>query len=276
MKNIIITGTKGFIGSRLLQRLKDDFNCIEINEDIFDVTDWVNEIDIIVSTTNPVAVFHVGACSNTLETDTNYMMTRNFEFTKVLSDYCNLYKQTHNIPFIYSSSAANYGTDGLHPSNLYGWSKYVAEQYVILNGGVALRYFNVYGPGEEHKRKMASVAYQMWSKHSKGEIIKLFPGKPERDFVYIDDVINANIEAYQNFDEYHFNSFDVGSGEARTFEDVLDIMNIPYEYTDATAIPNGYQFHTKSNSEKWMSGWTPKHTIESGLKEYKKYLENGK
>jgi ADP-L-glycero-D-manno-heptose 6-epimerase len=274
MKNVIITGTKGFIGGRLLNRLKGEFNCYEINEDIFDSSDLTKEIDNIMFNVNPVAVFHVGACSNTLETDVNYMMSRNFEFTKILSDQCTLYK--HNIPFVYSSSAANYGIDGTSPSNLYGWSKYVAEQYVTLNGGVALRYFNVYGPGEEHKGKMSSVAFQMWKKYKRGDIIKIFPGKPQRDFVYIEDVIEANIEAYKNYDEYHFHWFDVGYGESRTFEDVLDIMAIPFEYTDENDIPKGYQFFTKSNPDKWMSGWKPKYPIEVGLTEYKKYLENGK
>ena len=117
------------------------------------------------------AVFHVGACSDTLETNVDYMMTRNYESTKIIMDWC----VKNNKPMIYSSSAANYGTNNLYPSNLYGWSKYVGEGYVISNGGIALRYFNVYGPGEEDKGKMASVAYQMFIKNTKGEKITLFP-----------------------------------------------------------------------------------------------------
>jgi len=115
---------------------------------------------------------------NTLETNVEYMMTRNYESTKIMMDWC----IENNKPMIYSSSAANYGTNGKYPANLYGWSKYVAEGYVISNGGIGLRYFNVYGPGEEDKGKMASVAYQMFVKHNKGEDILLFPKKSKKRF----------------------------------------------------------------------------------------------
>ena len=78
---ILITGTNGFIGKNLLNELKDQHEILEINEDIFDVTDWYNEIYFKLNKFDPEVVFHVGACSDTLETDVNYMMTRNFEFT---------------------------------------------------------------------------------------------------------------------------------------------------------------------------------------------------
>ena len=168
------------------------------------------------------AVFHVGACSDTLETNVNYMMLVNYEFTKYLMSLC----KTKNVPMIYSSSAANYGTNNLYPSNLYGWSKYVAEKYVIQNGGVALRYFNVYGPGEYNKGRMASVAYQMYLKNQKNEKISLFPKKPLRDFVYVKDVVSANIFAWTNFQKLKGKYYEVGSGEARGFEDVLNLIEI--------------------------------------------------
>ena len=167
MKKVIITGTKGFIGKRLKEALVN-YEIVEINEDIFDDFDWRRELENILEESEPDAIFHVGACSNTLETDVQYMMIRNFESTKVLVEYS--FKKS--IPFIYSSSAANYGTNNEFPSNLYGWSKYVAEQYVISYGGIALRYFNVYGPGEENKGKMASVAYQMYIKDMKNIKVK--------------------------------------------------------------------------------------------------------
>jgi ADP-L-glycero-D-manno-heptose 6-epimerase len=260
---IIITGTKGFIGSNIKKELENKFEIIEINEDVFKNTSWRDEVskhfwlDI-------VAVFHVGACSDTLETDVNYMMLVNYEFTKHLMNLC----KSKNIPMIYSSSAANYGTNNEHPSNLYGWSKYVSEDYVTSSGGIGLRYFNVYGPGEQNKGKMASVAFQMSEKSKNNEDIKLFPKKPKRDFVYVKDVVSANIHAFENYEELCGKYYEVGSGEARPFEDVMKIMDIPYEYHDENLIPKGYQFYTCSDKKKWMKNWNSKWSLEDGLKDY--------
>jgi ADP-L-glycero-D-manno-heptose 6-epimerase len=266
---ILITGTKGFIGSNLFNELKDKNEILEINEDIFNSDDWEVELYNQLNSFNPEVVFHVGACSDTLEQDVNYMMLVNYEFTKKLSDWC-----YHMGPkMIYSSSAANYGTNNRNPSNLYGWSKYVAEQHVIKNGGIGLRYFNVYGPLEENKGRMASVAYQMFKKQKEGQEIKLFPNKPKRDFVYIKDVVSANLYALEHFDKLNSKWYEVGSGEARTFEDVLEILNIKYTFHDENKIPVGYQFYTKSDENKWMNGWRPIFKIDNGLLEYKKYLD---
>jgi ADP-L-glycero-D-manno-heptose 6-epimerase len=198
------------------------------------------------------------------------MMKLNFEFTKILTDYC----VKTNTKMIYSSSAANYGDNGKYPSNLYGWSKYVAEKYVISNNGIALRYFNVYGPGEEHKGRMSSVAYQSFIKHRKHEECKLFPLKPKRDFIYVKDVVNANLYAEDNYVKLKGKFYDVGYGESRTFEDILDIMDIPFTYHEENKIPFGYQFYTCSNKILWMDGWEPKYNLENGLGEYKKYLQS--
>ena len=265
---IVITGTNGFIGKNLLNELKGSNDILEINEDIFDTEDWYNEIYFKLNQFDPEVVFHVGACSDTLEIDVNYMMTRNFEFTRRVAEWCQLLGKK----FIYSSSAANYGTNEEYPSNLYGWSKYVAEQYVIKSGGIALRYFNVYGPLEGHKGKMASVAYQMMEKQKEGQEIKLFPNKPQRDFVYVKDVVSANLFAMEWFEDYRGQWYDVGSGDARTFEDVLDILKIEYTYHNEKDIPKGYQFHTKSNSENWMFGWKPQYNLEKGLGDYLAFL----
>lgn len=263
MEKIVITGTKGFIGSNLKKELEGKYEILEINEDIFKNISWKDEVskhfwlDI-------EAVFHVGACSDTLETNVNYMMLVNYEFTKHLMDLC----KSKKVPMIYSSSAANYGINNEYPSNLYGWSKYIAEDYVIRNGGIGLRYFNVYGPGEQNKGKMASVAFQMKEKHKNGEEIKLFPKKPKRDFVYVKDVISANIHAFENFDSLSGKYYEVGSGEARTFEDVLNILQIPFSYHSPDDIPKGYQFYTQSSKSKWMDGWNSKWSLEEGLKDY--------
>jgi ADP-L-glycero-D-manno-heptose 6-epimerase len=263
MKKIIITGTKGFIGSNLKKELEGKYEIIEINEDVFKTINWREEVSkffwLDIS-----GVFHVGACSDTLETNVNYMMLVNYEFTKFISDLCN----SKNIPLIYSSSAANYGTNNEHPSNLYGWSKYAAEDYVRLNGGIGLRYFNVYGPGEENKGRMSSVAYQMYLKKLNNEEVYLFPKKPTRDFVYVKDIVSANIYAFENYESLSSKWYEVGSGESRPFEDVLKIMKLDFVYLDESVIPQGYQFYTCSSSKKWMKGWKPKYNLELGLQDY--------
>ena len=268
MRKVIITGTKGFIGSNLKKRLEWDYEVIEINEDIFDNPNWRDEIESIIKKSEAQVFYHIGACSDTLNQDVNYMMKLNFESTKIISDVC----FEIGLPLVYSSSAAVYGIDDKSPSNLYGWSKWMGECYVIQNGGIALRYFNVYGPGEDRKGRMASVAYQMWQKNKSGEEIKLFPKKPSRDFVYVDDIISANIFAYENYYDLLGKWYEVGSGESRTFEDVLNILGIDFGYLSEDLIPNGYQFFTKSQSSRWMGGWLPIFNLERGLKDYKNYL----
>ena len=145
----------------------------------------------------------------------------------------------------------------------------MAEQYGLALGGqfIALRYFNVYGPGEEYKNKMSSIAYQAY----KQGVFKLFPKKPKRDFVYIKDVVSATLYPLTN--EVPSGIYEVGSGEARIFEDVLDNLEISYTYRNEIDIPEGYQYYTESDSKKWMPGWTPKYNIETGIKAYKKYLD---
>ena len=268
MRKAIITGTKGFIGGNLMKRLQNDYQIIEINEDIFDNLSWREELESIIRISEAHVFFHVGACSDTLEQNVNYVMSRNFESTKIISDVC----FDLGLPLIYSSSAAVYGVDGKSPANLYGWSKWMGECYVIQNGGIALRYFNVYGPGEENKGKMSSVAHQMWQKKKLGEKISLFPLKPSRDFVYVQDVVSANIYAWENYYDLLGKWYEVGSGQSRTFEDVLNILDIQFDYVSEDMIPKGYQFFTKSESKNWMESWLPDYNLEKGLNEYKNYL----
>lgn len=263
---ILVTGSSGFIGKNVVNRLGRSFVVYEF--DIKKEDSNSESILDVLNKLNPDVVLHIGACSNTLERDVNYMMYLNYEYTKIITDWTKL----NSKKIIYSSSAANYGVNGKYPSNLYGWSKYAAEGYVTSNGGIALRYFNVYGPGEEKKGNMSSVAYQSYIKKKSGDIIRLFPGSPRRDFVYVDDIISANLHAIQNYRDLSGDWYDVGSYEARTFEEVLECIGISdFEYTEETEIPRGYQFYTKS--EKLMPGWSPKYTIEMGLKEYIKYLK---
>jgi ADP-L-glycero-D-manno-heptose 6-epimerase len=270
--NILLTGYKGFIGRNIEKRLVADGDEVHtIGEEFLLLDkDWRLNLHNFIVDADIDEVLHVGACSDTLETNVNYMMTLNYEFTVVLSDICHKY----GIPLVYSSSAANTGTDGLQPANLYGWSKKAAEDYVVKNGQVALRYYNVYGPGEEDKGKMASVAFQSYKKMLSGEQVYLFPGRPSRDFVYIEDVVSANIFALENYHLLGKKYYHVGSGESRTFEDVMNILGIPYEYTSEDAVPKGYQYYTVSDRDKMMHGWRPKFKLEDGVSTYRKHLKN--
>lgn len=267
---LIITGSDGFIGSNMKKYLTslDEFSIYEINESIFDAFDWKKSLEKLILEIQPEFVFHIGACSNTLQSDVNYIMLRNVEFTKVL---CSLSKK-YWFKVIYSSSASVYGYNNLHPSNLYGWTKYISEEFVKNVNGICLRYFNVYGPGEQNKGVMSSLAYQSYIKHKKGEPVNLFPGKPKRDFIHIEDVISSNLHSLKNFELLKSGTYDVGTAEPSSFEEVLQILEIPFGYTKKSEIPNGYQFFTCSSKEKWMNEWYPKFNLLEGLKDYKNYL----
>ena len=264
MKNVLLTGSDGFIGKNILNVLNKDnlVNVSSIESDFYTLNSWKNDIEELIKTTNHI--LHVGADSNTLNTDVEKVMFLNFYTSKIIFDTAKKY----SVPVIYSSSAACIGVNG-YPSNLYAWSKYSAEQYGLQNNEnfVALRYFNVYGPGEEKKENMSSIAYQAWGKDS----FKLFPNEPKRDFIYIEDVVSATLHpVFNNIDT---GVYDVGTGNARKFEEVLNLLNIEYTYTNQETIPEGYQFFTQADKSKFMINWSPKFTLETGIKNYIDYLK---
>jgi len=265
MMKICVTGNKGFIGKALQTELEKRAGLVvvPIEEWIFDREPWQPRLKEYIEKLSPNAVFHVGACADTMNTNVNYMMTRNVESTMILADWC----RGNNVPMIYSSSAAVEGSHG-HPETLYAWSKYLGEKYVVACGGIALRYFNVYGSSEAHKGKMASIAFQSYKKDKWGEKVLLFPKKPHRDFVYVNDVVSANIHAWQNYDKLDKTWYHVGSGQTRTFEDVLDLMQIPFDYTSEDKIPYNYQYLTEADSKRFMEGWNPLYPLEEGIKDY--------
>ena len=270
-ESVLVTGARGFIGRNLLREV-EKFNPIKLcalDDEIFNVNDWpqkfLEELELI----NPTVIFHIGACSDTLENNVNYMFERNYLASQIILNW----GQVNGAKVIYSSSAANYGTSGAFPSNLYGWSKFVTENYASVVGAVSLRYFNVYGPGEESKGRMASMFFQAHMNSIKNSPIKLFPGNPIRDFVYIRDVTSANLFAYENFDFIRGGVFEVASGYSETFEYGMDLMGFDYVYSDKSDIPLGYQFNTRSNLQKIMPGWVPQYDLEAGLKEYQDYLK---
>ena len=262
----LVFGDNGFIGGELKSAL------IKAGHDVVGLDLWIfsdkyrkhipfdqfGKVD---------GVFHCGAISNTLTSDIDKTLRLNTYFTANLAEYC----ENNRIPLVYSSSAAVYGNSypDIQPLNLYGWSKYLGERYVTDAGGIALRYFNVFGVTEYKKMKMASVATQAFLYYIRtGRPFELFPGRPRRDFIHVSDVVNANLRAleilqaikdddradYLFFDKFQY---DVGSAETMTFEEVLDIMEVPYIHTTSDKIPLSYQYETKARKDQWLPRWKP-------------------
>ena len=249
---ILITGINGFIASALFNKLDSPVGIDgNYNEELINKT---------LTYFNPDVVFHVGACTNTLNTDIEYMMYNNFLATKWITDWCTLNKKK----LIYSSSAACYGNNNQYPTNVYGWSKYLGELYVLQHNAIALRYFNVYGPGESHKGNMASFIYQNYKKESIG----IFKGNPSRDFIHVSDVVSANLFALEHYEKIQGKYYDVGTGNSYMYEYLCNIMGKSYYYVEDDHIPKGYQFHTIADKKKIMPGWMTKILIDYGVTNY--------
>lgn len=251
---IVVTGGAGFIGSNLIKGLNQrgikDILVVDhlkagekfVNLAALSISDYMDKEDFLEKIKQQngyfpsiTAVFHQGACSTTTEWDGRFMMKNNYEYSKELLHYC----QAKQIPFLYASSAAVYGNSTIFqetpqyecPLNVYGYSKLLFDQYVrrVLPSSTAqitgFRYFNVYGPGEQHKGSMASVALHLHEQLRKGEKVKLFegsdqygPGEQRRDFVYVEDVVNVNLWFYDH--PTVSGIFNVGTGNSQSFNDV--------------------------------------------------------
>jgi ADP-L-glycero-D-manno-heptose 6-epimerase len=249
----IVTGAAGFIGSNLVKALnqRGENNIIAVdhlkNADKFknlvdcEIADYLDKdeflgklqegyFDGLVS-----GVFHQGACSDTMETDGIYMMENNYQYTLELLNYC----QNEEIPFFYASSASVYGGGGVFkesreyesPLNVYAYSKFLFDQIVRRRWHkrgaqvVGLRYFNVYGPREQHKGRMASVAYHFFNQYRAEGKVKLFEGCDGyanggqlRDFVSIEDVVKVNMYFLDHPQQSGI--FNLGTGQAQSFNDV--------------------------------------------------------
>ena len=251
---IIVTGGAGFIGSNLVRMLAArGYEDIVVVDDLEDghkfvniadlpIADYLDKDDFLLRLANDKsfgsairAMLHQGACSETTEWNGRYMMKNNYSYSQELLHHC-LEQKT---PFIYASSAAVYGGSETfteeprceHPLNVYGYSKLQFDRYVRRIAArpssqvVGLRYFNVYGPREQHKGSMASVAYHFNNQVLADGETRLFAGsggygdgEQRRDFVYVDDVCAVNLWFLEHPDVSGI--FNTGSGRAQTFNDV--------------------------------------------------------
>ncbi len=247
---IVVTGGAGFIGSNLLRGLNaqgiDDIlvvdNLVRADKhrtlNTCDFADYVDKRDFLARLPQIMpqvtAVFHQGACSDTMETDGRYLMDNNYAYSKALLEAC----QSARIPFIYASSASVYGNgeDGFaeerrceYPLNGYAYSKFLFDQYVrrlqptFTAPVMGLRYFNVYGPQETHKGRMATVVYQFHKSLTADGKLELFEGsdKFKRDFIHVDDVVSVNLHFLKNSQTGIYN---VGTGTAESFLTIAELM----------------------------------------------------
>jgi len=250
----VVTGAAGFIGSKLVEALNrqgvteilavdnlenaDKFrNLVPCEvEDYLDKRQFLARLEAGQFDGAIDAVLHQGACSDTMATDGRYVMENNYGYSKALLNWC----QEEEVPFLYASSAAVYGAgkNGFRvereceaPLNVYGYSKFLFDQLVRrrLEGRSAqiagLRYFNVYGPNESHKGRMASVAFHAFHQFKAEGRVKLFvgsggygDGEQLRDFIHVDDVVAVNLH-FLEFGEMS-GIWNCGTGRAQSFNEV--------------------------------------------------------
>lgn len=291
---IVVTGAAGFIGSCLVRHLNDlGFENLVLVDDIKKTEKWKNLLgkkftdfisrhvlfEWLKGREKEVRAFiHLGACSDTLEADGDYLMENNYRFTVLLAEYA----LKHGQRFIYASSAATYGDgqlgfsddhdliDELKPLNLYGFSKHLFDQWAkrqgVLDRLVGLKYFNVYGPNENHKGRMASMVYKMLPAVLSDGKIRLFKssepqkfghGDQMRDFIYVKDAVKMTCDFLDNSLGGIFN---IGMGEATTWNHLSNALfhaaSRPpvIEYVDMpTDLVKQYQNYTCADMTKYFT-----------------------
>ena len=311
---IIVTGGAGFIGSNLIKALnqRGEADILLVDHLVngqkmhniadLDIADYMDKTEFIEQLETPgfmkgvKAVFHQGACSATTEWDGQFVMKNNYEYSKRLLHRC----IEKNVPFIYASSASVYGSgeqgfrverDCEHPINMYAYSKFQFDQYVrrllpkTISPIVGFRYFNVYGPREQHKGSMSSTAYHFNNQVLESKVARLFAGydgmangEHRRDFVYVGDVVDVNLWFLDNPDQRGI--FNVGTGKAETFNAVAEAVIGWHQEGCIEYIPfpehlkGAYQSYTQADiSVLRLVGYSKEFlSVEQGVKQYLDWL----
>ncbi len=253
----VVTGGAGFIGSNIIHALnKRGIDDILVVDDLTDgkkcrnlsdlnIADYMDMHDFLAAIKNNTldievtAIFHEGACSATTEWNGKFVMEVNYQYSKAVLHYC----LDRNIPFSYASSASVYGAGPVfkedrsqeNPLNMYAFSKFQFDQYVrrllptIESQVCGFRYFNVYGPREQHKGTMASVAFHLRNQIIAGENPKLFgaydgyeAGGQSRDFIYVEDLVNTKLWFLDNPKQSGI--FNLGTGQAEPFRTIAETV----------------------------------------------------
>ena len=325
MPYIVITGAAGFIATRFAKKLNElgmeNLILVDDFSDVSKTSNWaglkcLERIDrsdisgLLNSSLEILAVIHLGARTDTLELDYEVHRKWNVEYSKTIWDFCS----QKNIPLIYASSAATYGDGGLgysdtpelipnlKPLNPYGQSKNDFDLWAIENpyspkNWVGLKFFNVYGPGEAHKERMASVVWHGFNQIKETGAIELFKsynpnfkdGEQVRDFIYVDDVVNVIywimvMMISGNWVGIDNGLFNLGTGKPRSFLDLSNALfkslsmkpNIKFIEMPEKLRPK-YQYFTKAEMNKLRGvGYNRKFmTLEEGVDDYvSKYLLN--
>ncbi|HEY0257477.1 MAG TPA: ADP-glyceromanno-heptose 6-epimerase [Candidatus Methylacidiphilales bacterium] len=316
---IVVTGAAGFIGRNVVDLLNQRGcgNLILVDylgtdekwknlrglqfEDVLSPKRWM---ELVQGGQAPKAraIIHLGACSATTERDADYLLENNYRYTRTLAEW----SMANGTRFVYASSAATYGdgsqgyhddpahTEKLVPLNMYGYSKHMFDLWALRRGlldrMVGLKYFNVYGPYEDHKGDMRSLVHKAYHQIKQRGYIELFKserpdykdGEQKRDFVYVRDAANATV--YFALDSKVGGLFNCGASQARTWIDLAKALFAAMElkpdirFIDLPEILRGkYQYFTQAESANLrQAGYTaPFASIEDGVRDYvKNYLEN--
>lgn len=313
---IIVTGAAGFIGSAfvwqlnqegikdilLVDKLKHEEKWLNIAKREY--YDWVDRDELFDwlrvehNATKVKGIIHMGAISATTETDGDLLMKNNYEYTKKLWEFCT----DRNIQYIYASSAATYGSgddgyednidlkghESLRPLNKYGYSKKIFDVWALKQEDtpkqwVGLKFFNVYGPQEYHKGRMASMVFHSYNQALKDGFVKLFKSHKEgykdgeqlRDFVYIKDVVSVMSWLLKN--PKVSGIYNLGTGKARSFYDLTlhtlkgGKLAEDIRFVDMPEDLRGrYQYFTEANMDKLKKAGYKKefYSLEEGVKDY--------